>query len=162
CFEGRLTAEFTAGKVPFHLLGYARTSRPLTVRRSRRALGSLLQSLRCDIVVTHSEWSRALFGSIVRKAQRPLVCWVHGTAPGPRWLQRWARRAMPDGLIYNSRFAAASTPRMNADVPTAVLYCPVAPPDRQTTADRMAVRRELSTPGAATVVVQVSRMEAAK
>jgi glycosyltransferase involved in cell wall biosynthesis len=162
CFEGRLSAELTAAEVPFHPLGYARISRPLTVRRSRRALGSLLQSLRCDVVVTHSDWSRALFGSIVRRAQRPLVYWVHGTAPGPRWLQRWARRAMPDGVIYNSQFTAASTPRVNADVPTAVLYYPVAPPDRQTNADRIAVRRELGTPGAATVIVQVSRMEPAK
>ncbi len=162
CFEGRLTEELMAANAPFHLLGNARTSRPLSVRRSRRALWNLLQSLRFDVVVTHSEWSQALFGSIVRGAQRPLVFWVHGTAPGPHWLQRWARRTTPDGVLYNSQFAAASTPRMNADVPTEVIYCPVAPPDRHSNADRIAVRRDLSTPGAATVIVQVSRMEAAK
>src|SRR5262249_41019279 len=154
CFQGRLTEELIATKAPLHLLGNARTSRPLTVRRARGALCNLLQSHRFDVVVMHSEGSQALFGSVVLAARRPLVFLVHGAVPGPRWLHCWARRTTPDGVLYNSHFAAAATPSMSTEVATHVLYCPVMPPGRQSHANRVTLRKDLGTPGEATVIVQ--------
>lgn len=160
CFEGRLSAELTAAGVPVHLIGKARISRPLTVLRARRMLGDLLRREHFDLVVCHSTWSQSLFGPVIRSQQLPLVFWLHNPTDGQHWLDRWGRRNVPDLALCNSRFTAATLPSLYPGVRTEVVYCPVAPPERNySEADRLAARAEFETPEDAVVIIQVSRME---
>ena len=57
CFDGRLSRELEALGVPVHSLGEVRASRPLTIRRARRALATLVGSARYDRVICHAPWS---------------------------------------------------------------------------------------------------------
>jgi glycosyltransferase involved in cell wall biosynthesis len=106
------------------------------------------------------EWPLALFGAVVRSNKIPLVYWVHSISKGRHWVDLWARLSLPDQVIFTSRFAASSHYLRTADVPSAIIYCPVAestcndPPE--------AVRMELKTPVDAVVIMQVSRMESWK
>jgi glycosyltransferase involved in cell wall biosynthesis len=62
--------------------------------------------------------------------------------------------------LCNSQFTAANLPRLYPHVPSEVVYCSVAPPDRSySSIDRNQTRAELITPEDATVIIQVSRME---
>lgn len=163
CFDGRLSAELTTAGVPVHLLGNVRISRPLTVARTRKALGNLLRRIPFDLAICHSAWSQALFGPMVRAAHLPLVFWLHGEANGRHWLERWAGKTQPDMALCNSRFTAQTLPKIYPGVRTEVIYCPVTPPLRdESSADRAATRAELQTPENATVIIQVSRMESWK
>ena len=163
CFEGRLSEELTAAGVPVHLLGKVRVSRPLSVLRGRRMLGNLLRREHFDLVVCHSTWSQSLFGPVVRSHQMPLVFWLHNPTDGRHWLDRWGRRTVPDLAFCNSQYTAETLPKLYPGVRTEVIYCPVAPTERDySNAERLATRVELKTPENATVIIQVSRMEAWK
>ena len=163
CFEGRLSAELEATGVAFHRLPEVRASRPHTIRRARRALAKVIESGQFDRVVCHAAWSQALFGGVVKRAKVPLVFWAHEAATGAHWTERIARRVRPDLMIGNSRYTADSLGRLYGDVPAIVLTYPI---DTSacvlTAAERGALRQELDTPGDATVLIQVSRMEAWK
>jgi glycosyltransferase involved in cell wall biosynthesis len=162
CFEGRLSGELCAAGATVYALGRVRVSSPLSVRRVRLALGELLQRERFDIAVCHSAWSQAIFGRSVRAARLPLVLWLHAATDGRHWLERWARRTPPDAVICNSRFTAATLPRLYPNVHAEVIYCPVAPPPSVSPDEKTRVREELNTPENATVIIQVSRMEPGK
>jgi glycosyltransferase involved in cell wall biosynthesis len=163
CFEGRLSTELQAAGVAVHRLPEVRASRPYTVRRARRALASVIESGRFDHVICHAAWSQAIFGGVVKRAHVPLVYWAHDVATGTHWTERVARRVRPDLVIYNSRYTAGSTSRLYDGVPSIVLTAPI---DTRacalTAAERAGVREELATPADATVLIQVSRMEALK
>jgi glycosyltransferase involved in cell wall biosynthesis len=163
CFEGRLSAELAATGVPVHPLPEARASRLHTIRRARRALAAVIRAGRFDRVVCHAAWAQALFGGVVKRAKVPLVFWAHDVATGRHWTERIARRVRPDLVICNSRYTADSLSRLYDRVPTIVLTYPI---DMNaavlTAAERVALRHELDTPTDATVLIQVSRMEAWK
>jgi glycosyltransferase involved in cell wall biosynthesis len=163
CFDGRFRKELTAAGAPVYFLGNVRTRQPLSVRRARRSLKNLLRRELFDVVVTHSCWSQAIFGPSVRSESVPLVFYMHGPARGKHWLERWARRTMPDKVLCNSQFTAATLPHLYFGLHPEIVYCPVAPPQLQySQASRSETRAELQTPGDAIVIVQVSRMEALK
>jgi len=163
CFQGRLSEELVAADAPVYQLGSVRVSRPVLLWRSRRLLGDLLRQKRFDVVVCHSAWSQAIFGPVVRSVGLPLVFWLHGTTDGRHWLERWARRTPPDLALCNSRFTAGTLPNMYPRVRTEPVYCPVGSPEsRYSKVDRALVRAELKTSAEATVIIQVSRMEAWK
>jgi glycosyltransferase involved in cell wall biosynthesis len=163
CFDGRLSAELAATGVPVHRLPEARASRPQPIRRARRALASVLEAGRFDRVVCHAAWSQALFGGVVRRAKVPLVFWAHDVATGTHWTERIARLVRPDLVIGNSRYTADSLRRLYKNVPSIVLTYPVDTNAAVlTTAERAALRQQLDTPADATVLIQVSRMEAWK
>ena len=163
CFEGRLSEELAADGATVYLLGNVRTRQPLSIKRARRNLSELLQREAFDVVVTHSCWSQAIFGPTVRAEAVPLVFYMHGPAAGKHWLERWARRTVPDKVLCNSEFTAATLSRLYPGVRSEIVYCPVAPPPLQSSpAERLRTRAELQTPGDATVIIQVSRMEAWK
>lgn len=163
CFAGRFSEELTAAGATIHSLGEVRVRQPLSVRRARRELRNLLRRGDFDVVVTHSCWSHAIIAPAVRAASLPLVFYMHSPATGKHWLERWARRMPPDLILCNSNFTAATSARLFPNVKTETVYCPVAAPAPVNVDKvRKEVRAELQTPQEATVIIQVSRMEAWK
>jgi glycosyltransferase involved in cell wall biosynthesis len=100
---------------------------------------------------------------VAKRAKVPLVFWAHDVATGRHWTERLSRRVRPDLVICNSRYTAESVSRLHNRAPLVVLTYPI---DTSvvvlTAAERVAVRNELNTPADATVLIQVSRMEAWK
>jgi glycosyltransferase involved in cell wall biosynthesis len=170
CFDGRFSEELTDAGATVHRLGQVRIRQPFSVRRARQNLRELLQRAAFDTVVMHSCWSQAVFGPAVRAQSMPpvpLVFYMHGPANGRHWLERWARRTQPDLVLCNSNFTASTASLLFPEVRTKTIYCPVAPStpeslDAIRDTIRKETRAELNTSAAATVIIQVSRMEAGK
>jgi glycosyltransferase involved in cell wall biosynthesis len=163
CFEGRLSTELAATGVSVHRLPEARASRPQSIIRARRQLAAIIGAGRFDRVVCHAAWSQALFGGVVKRANVPLVFWAHDIATGTHWTERLARRVRPDLVICNSRYTAGSIKQLYDSVPAIVLTYPIDTNAAVVTAaERAALRQEFDTPADATVLIQVSRMEAWK
>jgi glycosyltransferase involved in cell wall biosynthesis len=162
CFDGRLVQELQALNARTHCLGEVRTRYPWTVLRARRILRRLLKAQDYDVVVCHAAWPQAVFGPAVRSAGAPLVYFSHAPATGRHWLERWARRVVPDTVLCNSLHTQSSVASMYPGVSSEVVYLPVAAPPQFTGDERLAARSELETPAGATVIIQVSRMEAWK
>jgi glycosyltransferase involved in cell wall biosynthesis len=163
CFDGRLSDELDRTGIVRHKLPEVRASRPLTIRHARRALAEVIATGRFDRVVCHAAWAQAIFGGVVKRARGPLVYWAHDIATGTHWTERLARRVRPDLIISNSRYTADSLKCLYDQVPTVVLTYPIdTAPHALSTSERTAVRGELDTPPDATVIIQVSRMEAWK
>jgi glycosyltransferase involved in cell wall biosynthesis len=159
CYEGQLSDELLATGVPVHLLYPARVRYPWTVWKARRRLARVLAERAFDAVVCHSCWPHVLFSPVVKRARLPCLFWAHEALSGRHWLEWWARWTRPDRIIANSRFTAASLPRLFPGVPVEVQYCPVLPP---TEFDRAAVRAECGVAPGEVVLVQVSRLERLK
>jgi glycosyltransferase involved in cell wall biosynthesis len=163
CFEGRFSQELVAAGAAVQLLNPVRIRQPWSVRRARSKFRELLKHQTFDAVVTHSSWSQAIFGPVAREHGVALVFYMHGPATGRYWLERLARRTVPDAVLCNSKFTAATSTQLYPTIRPQVVYCPVAAPDhRFSPADREQTRAELDTPRDATVIIQVSRMEAWK
>jgi glycosyltransferase involved in cell wall biosynthesis len=160
CFEGRCSQELASlGHVP-HLLGHVRLSRPHTLLRARHALAALLRRTRYDVVVCHQPWTYVAFGSVARRAQRPVALWVHMAGEGRHWLERLARRVRPDIAICNSEFSASQLSRWLTDAHVEQVYYPVsAPASSIAERERPAIRRAAHTSESDVVIVQVSRLE---
>ena len=148
--DGRCAAQLRSIGVPVAILGETRISRPLTVLRARRALGSLLRSQHPDVIVCHQAWPLAIFGPVAKRHSIPLVLWMHMMA-SRLWLDRLAWRVRPGTIVCNSRFTASTLPATGASVE--VVYYPI---DTRT----MPAERTPASGGA--VIVQVSRMESLK
>ena len=160
CFDGRLRDELTASGAPVHMLGKVRVRYPLSVLRARRRLSELLNERTLNVVLCHLPWAHAIFGPVARAARIPLVFWAHGASDGRYWLERWARLTPPDLAICNSHFTATTMVRLYPGLVTQVIYQPIGlSPFIASVNDRVEVRRELTTPLDAAVIVQVSRME---
>ncbi|MDB4906966.1 MAG: group 1 family glycosyl transferase [Gemmatimonadetes bacterium] len=161
CHEGRLSRELEEAGVPATMLGEVRVSRPLSVLRARRALAELLARDAPDVVICHSAWAHALFAPVVRKANLPLVFWLHDFVTGSHWTERLAARTLPSLVIANSVFTARSASAVFGAVPVEVVHCPVtlAPPREDA---RATVRESLGATEAELVVLQLGRMESWK
>jgi glycosyltransferase involved in cell wall biosynthesis len=108
-------------------------------------------------------WSHAIFGPAVVPRNRNLVYWAHIDSGTTHWTERWASRTKPAMIIANSHFVSKSVGTLFGDVPTSVIYCPVAPSESDNSdQSRAAVRRELGVAEDAAVIIQVSRMESWK
>lgn len=163
CFDGRFSEELIAAGATVHPLGNVRIRQPLSVRRARRILRELLRREAFDVVVSHSCWSQAIFGPTANAASVPLVFYMHSPPNGKHWLERLARKTLPDMVVCNSEFTAKSSPQLYPGVRSETVYGPVAPPElHQAGADRSETRAELQTPEGATVIIQVGRMERLK
>ena len=149
--DGRIAADLRDAGVPVLILGDARFSRPLAVRRARRALATFIESQRPDVMVCHQAWPLALFGPVAQRHSIALVLWMH-MAASRHWLDRLAWRVRPDTIVCNSRFTASTLPVSEARVN--VVYAPID----------TAVERAGHTDGshARAVIIQVSRMEPLK
>jgi len=161
CFEGKAAEALRQTSVPVHVLGQVRVSRPWTMWKARRNLAHLLRQIDFDLVICHSAWPHAIFGPVVRRAGIPLVTWIHDPAGGTHWVERWAARIQPHGVVCNSRFTAHTLKTLFPEVGFDIVYCPVAAAHFPFQ-DRTKVRAELSTPEDAVVVIQVSRLERCK
>lgn len=162
CFEGRLSRELQAHGVEVDVLGAVRLSRPWTVWQARRRLAAYLRRRPVDVVVCHSAWPLAVLGPAVHRGPTPLALWVHD-AGKQHWLDRWARRTVPDLIICNSRFTAGTLQDCYPGVPREVVYCPVAAPGvRTSSATRERLRADLNTPSDTVVILQLGRLEECK
>ncbi len=163
CFEGRLASELTTLGRPPQVLPAAQLSRPLAVRRARRALADLLRRESYDVVVCHQPWACVLFASVIRSAGYPVVLWVHMASTGTHWLERLCRASRPDVAICNSRFTADCASTWLTQTSIEYAYCPVSTNQSAPSADaRQFMRHSLQTPNDDVVVVQVSRLESFK
>ena len=160
CFEGRLSRELTALGAPVSMLGAVRARWPLQVYRTRKKLAQLLARTHAEVVVFHSTWSHALFATVARQAGARLVFWLHASVDAITWREVWSRWYPPDLMLCNSRFSASSAGRLFPGVKAEVFYAP-CDPDKPAV-DPAATRAALGTPPGATVILQVSRMEALK
>jgi glycosyltransferase involved in cell wall biosynthesis len=136
-------------------------SRPHTLLRARRALAVLLRHTPYDVVVCHQPWTYVVFGSVARRAGRPIVLWVHMAGEGRHWLERMARRVRPDLAICNSRFSASQLSRWLSDAPVEQVYYPISTTS-VTTTGALGTRKALATDDRDVVIVQVSRLESWK
>lgn len=160
CFEGRLASELRQAGATVHGLGDVRFRLPWTVWQRRRRLARLLARRQYDTVICHSVWPQALFAAVARRAGVPLVFWLHDATAGRHWLERLAARAVPDLVVCNSHYTAATLPHLYPGVRAEVIYCPVAAPEPDHSAlDRRRVRAGLRTSEDAVVIVQSSRLE---
>lgn len=169
CFDqGRLAKELSAMGYPVFSMGPVKTRFPWQILRARARLRRRLAAEKFDVAVTHSSWTHALVGGVVRAAGVPLVFWMHNrsTVAGQNLGERRAGRLTPDLVICNSQFTADSMPVLFGEraLPHQVIACPVAPPpaDRRDPADRATVRRELATSETDKVIIQVGWMEPGK
>lgn len=162
CFTGRLANELTAAGAHIYELGEVQIRRFDSIWRARRRLAALLGAQRFNAVVTHSAWSHAIFGSVVRAAGLPLITFLHGAANGKHWLDRLARRTPPDLVICNSRYTARTVKNIYPHTPCEVVYPMISTHPSGRSSDRALVRIELETIEPTTVIVQVSRMEVGK
>jgi glycosyltransferase involved in cell wall biosynthesis len=160
CFNGQLAREIVLTGARLHMLGAVRASRPSTVFQARRRLEAVIRAGKFDVIVNHSVWPLAIFGPVLRRLSIPLVFWLHDSATGPRWLERWARRAQPDLVLCNSLYTAASAEAICPGVQSKILYYPIELVSANNAPmNRAEIRRELDTPSHSVVIIQVSRME---
>ena len=160
CFAGRFSEELVAAGATVHWLGNVRVRQPFSIRRVRRNLRDLLRREVFDVVVVHSAWSRAIFGTVVRSFEIPLVFWLHDVPDAMPWPERWARWSRPPELVVcNSNYTADRLPKLYPQVQSKVVYCPVAPPAAYSSDDLKKLRDEFQTPEDAVVILQISRLE---
>jgi glycosyltransferase involved in cell wall biosynthesis len=163
CFEGRLSSELANCGVPVHKLHAVRLRNPLSVWKVRAKLRKLLSESRPDAVICHSTWTQAIFGPVVKSMGIPLLFWLHGEPSGRHWLERWASLTRPEQVVCCSEFTANLLWKLYPEIPSKVVYAPVASTGAFRPSDqRIAARDEFETPLTATVIVQVGRMEARK
>ncbi|WP_016951914.1 glycosyltransferase family 4 protein [Anabaena sp. PCC 7108] len=163
CFEGRLAKELRNLGAKVHLLGKVRISRPWTVWKARQQLQQLLKQEGFDLVICHSCWPQAIFGSVVRANNLPLVFWCHDVPNGEHPLERWAKLVPPDLVIANSRYTQTAIPKLYPQTRSDTLYLPVTSPNiGNHTSVRHEIRAELNTSDDAVVIIQVSRLERLK
>jgi glycosyltransferase involved in cell wall biosynthesis len=147
-FRGRIEREIREVGLPVHLFNEIRLRDPL-IRR---------EEIEC--VICHGYWPIVIFGLEVRRAEIPLVMWLHDLPDGKHWLQRLARRIVPDLVLCNSRFTAGLVSRLYPATRHEVLYYPVElAHERGDRQERAATRGEADTGVDDVVIVQVSRME---
>ncbi|WGV28999.1 glycosyltransferase [Halotia branconii] len=160
CFAGRLTNELRSWNANIQQLGNVRISHPWTVWRARLQLQQLLRREQFDVVICHSCWSQAIFGSVVKANNLPLIFWCHDVPNGQHFLEQWAKRVSPDLVIANSRYTQAAVPKLYPKINCETLYLPVACADIGNDASiRHTVRAELNTSDDAIVIIQASRLE---
>jgi glycosyltransferase involved in cell wall biosynthesis len=163
CFDGRLQRELTALGAPVFDLGPVRTRAPWSVWRARRRLEERLGRGDCDVVVCHSAWAQAIFGSVPPRARVPLVFYLHDLVRSRHWLERWAARHRPALVLTNSDFTASTLPGLYSSLPCSVVRYPIEiPPSAAGPGERRALRRELGVEDGTVVIVQACRMQAWK
>ncbi|MGG6265143.1 glycosyltransferase [Leptolyngbya sp. AN03gr2] len=163
CFQGRLSSELQQAGAIVHQLGAVKLRNPLSVWRARSQLKALLQKRRFDVVIAHACWVQAIFGSVVKAQNLPLVFYAHNIVSGQGWLEKLARRTAPDLVLANSRYTAITVKHLYPKTQNRTVYFPVlnsAYSNQQLI--RQKIRSQLQTPSNRVVMIQVSRLEECK
>lgn len=165
CFESRMTEELRALDARVTMLGGARLSRPLSVRRTRQALQRLLDERRPDVAICHMSKPFWLFAPLLRRRRVPTVLYLHAPVDRSGLFERLGRRTRPSLMIGVSAHTLESGRASYIDAPTAVIHYPMPQPLARLSnvgAGRAALRAELGTPMDAVVIVQATRMDSWK
>jgi glycosyltransferase involved in cell wall biosynthesis len=160
CFDGRLKRELERANAPVLDLGPVRARAPWSIRRARGVLARHLRQRHFDLVVCHSAWAQAMFGSVPPALGAPLVFYLHDLVRPKFWLERWARRHPPTWCVTNSEFTRSSLRELFPSTESSVVYYPIegkqAPLSDH---ERRALRAELGADDRTVLIVQASRME---
>jgi len=160
CFEGRLSSELQQAGAIVHQLGAVKLRNPLSVWKARSHLKALLQKRQFDVVIAHACWAQAIFGSVVKAQNLPLIFYAHNIVSGQEWLEQLAKRTVPDLVLANSRYTATTLKHLYPETPIRTVYFPVMSSDQS--ANRQKVRSQFQTPPDQIVMIQVSRLEECK
>jgi len=155
CFDGRLAARLRATGVAVDTLGPARITRPHLAMQARSRLARIIQRDLPDVVVTQSPWSHAIFASVARRFELPLVLWTHDLLSGRPYLERLAKRWTPDLVICNSQCTEAAARAIYPWTPTEIVHGPLSFVARSTHGH---VRAQSATAVESVVIVHVGRM----
>lgn len=165
CWQGRLSDELLNAEARVDFLGETSARRPAQVRAARKRLGEVLRDARPDVVVCHSVWVQALFGSVARRSGAKLAFWLHTglntTAVSELWSYWLARLTRPDLAICNSRFTMSTLPILYPNVDARVLYLPVSAGEH-TASQRDRLRQQFGAAPDDVVIIQTSRLEPMK
>ena len=156
-YDGRLAEELRAAGADPAILGGARLSRPWSVWAARRRFARALAANQPDVAIFHSAWSHGIFAPAARKAGVRVAFWLHD-APAGDAAEARARRTPPDLGICTSAWVWGRFPLLFRGIMPEVVHPAVAAP-ADFSAERAAVREELSTGADDVVIVQASRME---
>ena len=159
CFEGRLSKELDESGASWTHLGEVRVRNPMTVWRARKKLSALMARGEFDSVVCHSAWTHGVFSPEVRRFGLPIAFWLHDFASSKNWVERWAKKNIPDLGICNSQFVRTSLPRIFPGIPSEIFYYPVGAPKSVSQTERAELRNQLKTAEDAIVIIQHCRLE---
>ncbi|BAU11562.1 glycosyl transferase group 1 [Leptolyngbya sp. NIES-3755] len=163
CFQGRLASELQQAGAIVHSLGAVKLRNPWSVWKARSHLKALLQKRSFDLVIAHACWVQAIFGAVVKAQNLPLVFYAHNIVSGQGWLERLARRTVPDLVLANSRYTATTLKHLYPNTRNRTVYFPVlssACSDQRFI--RQKIRSQFQTPPDRMVMIQVSRLEECK
>ncbi|WP_161603376.1 glycosyltransferase [Blastopirellula marina] len=162
CFSGRLSDQLSEAGCIVHNLGQMRVSRPWTIIRAQHRLARLLSDQHFDLAVTHACWIHALLGGAVQR-RLPVIFWGHDINYGEHWIEKWAARIQPCGVIANSESTQASIQEhLFRTIPSNVLYCPIERPPAINQQRREILRREFGASDETFVIIQAGRLEGYK
>lgn len=135
CFEGELSRQLLARGADVSFLGAASLRNPVSVYRARRALARLLELRDDRAVVCHGIWTYCIFASVVARAGRAPILYLHDIPDPQGAFYRWAWRRPPALCIANSSTTAAPLAAMRAVVPVRIVHplvlpAPPADPER--------------------------------
>ncbi len=159
CFEGRLASELDRQGATVHRLGPVRASRPWSVLEARRVLGGVLDDGGYDWLICHGAWPLGLLGPATRGRSARLAFWMHDSAAGKSWVERYAKRARPNLAICNSQHTARSLPTLFKNLAFTVLHCPVPPPEPLSPGKRGQLRSQFGATEAEFVILIAARFE---
>ena len=163
CFAGRLSETLESCGAAVHSLGNVRISRPWTVWNARRLLHDLLD----EGTVRRCRLSRQLVAFRFRpddpRPETPARFLGARCADGPPLARKMGGFTPADLVLANSHWTAAAVPNLFPGVRCEVVYGPVpAPAAVDRGARPPAHLRGSGAPAEATVILQVSRLDAGK
>jgi glycosyltransferase involved in cell wall biosynthesis len=158
-FDGKFAESLRATGAVVHILPEVRLRNPISMLRAKRSLRRLLQTNNYDVVISHSTWCQAVFGSVVKQAHIPLVFWMHNDFDG-HWLQKLASFNRPDFAICNSAYAQSTLQSVYPGLKSEVSFYPVRPLRKMGT--RQQTRADLEVAPNEVLILMVSRMDAWK
>jgi len=157
--EGRLSEELRAAGAPLYLLGGARLSRPLRVRRARKSLALAIRQSGCDVALCHGPRSLIFFAPTVRASRVPLAWWAHGVKSRHHYLNALLRRVPPDLSICCSEYVQQAVASLFPSWESLVIRAPIAmDANKDGQSSRHAVRRELLVDEDTIVIALAGRM----
>lgn len=159
-FEEPFAKQLRATGAQVHVLPEMQLRNPLSVRRSRREAQNLLQRAPFDCAISHSPWCQVVYASAVRRANIPLIFWMHNNFDG-HWLQKLASRYAPDMAICNSAFTRSTLPSVYPASPSRIIHYPVGDTPMRSDA-RESLRNELNVASNTVVILMASRADSWK